>query len=77
MGKGLPASPGASEGNIVFNTTDAKLMYHKGKKAILVRSETKPEDIEGMVMASGVLTARGGMSSHAAVVARGMGKVNY
>lgn len=72
--KGLPASPGGATGQIVFSSEDAVHWAEKGKKVILVRIETSPEDIEGMVKAQGVLTTRGGMTSHAAVVARGMGK---
>jgi pyruvate,orthophosphate dikinase len=72
--KGLPASPGAAVGQIVFNAEDAHLQNEEGKKVVLVRVETSPEDIQGMVAAQGILTARGGMTSHAAVVARGMGK---
>jgi pyruvate,orthophosphate dikinase len=72
--KGLPASPGGSTGQIVFSSEDAVAWVEKGHKVILVRIETSPEDIEGMVKAQGVLTTRGGMTSHAAVVARGMGK---
>jgi pyruvate,orthophosphate dikinase len=72
--KGLPASPGGSSGQIVFSSEQAVEWAEKGKKVILVRIETSPEDIEGMVKAQGVLTTRGGMTSHAAVVARGMGK---
>ena len=72
--KGLPASPGAAVGQVVFTAEEAKEWLKKGKKVILVRNETSPEDIEGMHIAEGVLTARGGMTSHAAVVARGMGK---
>lgn len=72
--KGLPASPGGSTGQIVFSSEDAVAWAEKGHKVILVRIETSPEDIEGMVKAQGVLTTRGGMTSHAAVVARGMGK---
>ncbi len=72
--KGLPASPGGSTGQIVFSSEAAVEWAEKGKKVILVRIETSPEDIEGMVKAQGVLTTRGGMTSHAAVVARGMGK---
>jgi pyruvate,orthophosphate dikinase len=72
--KGLPASPGGSTGQIVFSSEDAVEWADKGHKVILVRIETSPEDIEGMVKAQGVLTTRGGMTSHAAVVARGMGK---
>ena len=72
--KGLPASPGAACGQIYFNAADAEAAVAGGKKAILVRLETSPEDLAGMVAAEGILTARGGMTSHAAVVARGMGK---
>ena len=71
---GLPASPGAAVGKVVFNAADAKMMAEKGEKVILSRLETSPEDIEGMHSSVGILTARGGMTSHAAVVARGMGK---
>jgi len=72
--KGLPASPGAAVGWIVFTAIAAHDQAEEGKKVILVRTETSPEDIEGMHAAQGILTARGGMTSHAAVVARGMGK---
>ena len=71
---GLPASPGAACGEIVFNSDDAEQMQRIGRKVILVRVETSPEDIHGMHAAQGILTTRGGMTSHAAVVARGMGK---
>jgi len=71
---GLPASPGAATGQIVFNAATAELWAKEGKKVILCRIETSPEDIGGMNVAAGILTARGGMTSHAAVVARGMGK---
>ena len=71
---GLPASPGAASGEIVFNSDEAEAMKAAGKKVILVRVETSPEDIHGMHAAEGILTTRGGMTSHAAVVARGMGK---
>ncbi|WP_089176414.1 pyruvate, phosphate dikinase [Bosea sp. AS-1] len=71
---GLPASPGAAAGEIVFNSDDAEAAKKAGKKVILVRVETSPEDIHGMHAAEGILTTRGGMTSHAAVVARGMGK---
>ncbi|MDN5248078.1 MAG: pyruvate, phosphate dikinase [Wolbachia endosymbiont of Tyrophagus putrescentiae] len=74
VGKGLPASPGVASGYVVFNTQDAEKEVEQGKKVILVRSETSPEDINGMNVASGIITARGGMTSHAAVVTRGMGK---
>jgi pyruvate,orthophosphate dikinase len=72
--KGLPASPGAASGQIVFSADDAVVWAEKGKKVILARIETSPEDIHGMEVVSGILTSRGGMTSHAAVVARGMGK---
>lgn len=74
LAKGLPASPGAAVGQIVFTSEDAVQWVEAGKKVILVRAETSPEDIEGMVACQGILTSRGGMTSHAAVVARGMGK---
>ena len=74
MTKGLPASPGASTGQIVFHADEAEEWAAKGKKVILVRIETSPEDLKGMNVAEGILTQRGGMTSHAAVVARGMGK---
>lgn len=72
--KGLPASPGAAVGRVVFTAQEAEEWAEKGEKVILVRVETSPEDIGGMASAQGILTARGGMTSHAAVVARGMGK---
>jgi pyruvate,orthophosphate dikinase len=72
--KGLPASPGAASGKVYFHADDVVEAKNRGEKTILVRQETSPEDIEGMVSAEGILTARGGMTSHAAVVARGMGK---
>src|SRR5499427_5082895 len=74
IASGLPASPGAACGEIVFSSDEAELMKAQGRKAILVRVETSPEDIHGMHAAEGILTTRGGMTSHAAVVARGMGK---
>jgi pyruvate,orthophosphate dikinase len=74
IGTGLPASPGAACGEIVFSSEDAELLKSQGHKVILVRVETSPEDIHGMHAAEGILTTRGGMTSHAAVVARGMGK---
>ena len=74
IAQGLPASPGAAVGKVVFTALRAEEMAAKGEKVILVRSETSPEDIGGMDAAEGILTARGGMTSHAAVVARGMGK---
>ncbi|MBK5261499.1 MAG: pyruvate, phosphate dikinase [Peptostreptococcaceae bacterium] len=74
IAKGLPASPGAATGKIYFHAVDAINAVANGKKVILVRQETSPEDLAGMFVAEGILTARGGMTSHAAVVARGMGK---
>ena len=74
IGKALGASPGAASGKIVFTAEDAKAWAERGEKVVLVRLETSPEDIEGMKAAQGILTVRGGMTSHAAVVARGMGK---
>ncbi|MCG8410547.1 MAG: pyruvate, phosphate dikinase [Bacteroidales bacterium] len=74
LSKGLPASPGAATGKIVFTAEDAEVEAEKGEKVILVRRETSPEDLKGMYAAQGILTERGGMTSHAAVVARGMGK---
>lgn len=74
ISRGLPASPGAATGQIVFFADDAEAWANQGKETILVRIETSPEDLKGMNVANGILTARGGMTSHAAVVARGMGK---
>lgn len=74
IGRGLPASPGAATGEIVFTSEEAETASAEGRKVILVRVETSPEDIHGMHAAEGILTTRGGMTSHAAVVARGMGK---
>ena len=74
VAKGLPASPGAAAGQIVFQADDAEAWAEKKKKVVLVRIETSPEDLRGMAVAQGILTMRGGMTSHAAVVARGMGK---
>ncbi len=74
LARGLPASPGAATGRVVFSAEDAEAWAKRGEKVILTRIETSPEDIGGMNVAEGVLTARGGMTSHAAVVARGMGK---
>jgi pyruvate,orthophosphate dikinase len=74
VSKGLPASPGAATGRIVFHADEAEEWAAKGEKVVLVRIETSPEDLRGMNVAEGILTARGGMTSHAAVVARGMGK---
>ena len=73
IGKGLAASPGAAAGKVVFTAEDAKKAHENGEKVVLVRLETSPEDIEGMKASEGILTVRGGMTSHAAVVARGMG----
>ena len=72
--KGLPASPGAATGAVVFDADEAEKLGNEGKKVILVRAETTPDDLHGMVYAQGIVTSRGGMTSHAAVVARGMGK---
>src|SRR5512135_550307 len=74
IAKGLPAGPGGASGQIVFSANDAVEWAKSGKKVILVREETNPEDVEGMRAAEGILTARGGMTSHAALVARGWGK---
>src|ERR1044072_7534926 len=74
LAKGLPASPGAATGEVVFDADDAEALKKKGRDVILVRPETAPEDVHGVVAARAILTARGGMTSHAAVVARGMGK---
>jgi pyruvate,orthophosphate dikinase len=74
VAKGLPASPGAACGQIVFQADDAEAWAEKKKKVVLIRIETSPEDLRGMAVAQGILTMRGGMTSHAAVVARGMGK---
>ena len=71
---GLPASPGAASGEVVFNSDEAERLSQEGHKVILVRVETSPEDIHGMHAAKAIITARGGMTSHAAVVARGMGR---
>ena len=73
IAKALAAAPGAACGKVVFTADDAKEWADRGEKVVLVRLETSPEDIEGMKAAQGILTARGGMTSHAAVVARGMG----
>jgi len=73
IGRGLPSSPGAASGKIVFSAEDAEVWVDKGEQVILVRTETSPEDINGMHVSEGILTTRGGMTSHAAVVARGMG----
>jgi pyruvate,orthophosphate dikinase len=74
LAKGLPASPGAATGQVVFDPDEAERLSHTGKKVILVRPETTPDDIHGIIASEGVVTSRGGMTSHAAVVARGMGK---
>ncbi len=74
IAKGLPASPGAASGQVVFDADEAERLGKAGKKVLLVRTETTPDDIHGIVVAQGILTSRGGMTSHAAVVARGMGK---
>src|SRR5512135_3683482 len=74
IAKGLPAGPGGASGQIVFSANDAVEWAKSGKKVILVREETNPEDVEGMRAAQAILTARGGMTSHAALVARGWGK---
>lgn len=74
VAKGLPASPGAASGTVIFDSDLAEKLGQEGKKLILVRTETTPDDIHGIVAAQGILTSRGGMTSHAAVVARGMGK---
>ena len=74
IGKGLPASPGAAAGKVYFTAEDAQVAAEKGERVILVRLETSPEDIVGMSVSQGILTVRGGMTSHAAVVARGMGR---
>lgn len=74
IAKGLPASPGAACGKVVFDADDAEKLGQTGEKVLLVRTETTPDDIHGIVAAQGILTSRGGMTSHAAVVARGMGK---
>src|SRR4029077_11696834 len=74
LARGLPASPGAASGRIVFSAEEAESCASRGEAVILTRVETSPEDIHGMHAARGILTARGGMTSHAAVVARGMGR---
>ncbi len=74
MAKGLPASPGAACGAVYFDAASAEAAFDRGEKVVLVRQETSPEDLAGMVAAEGIMTSRGGMTSHAAVVARGMGK---
>src|SRR5205823_10673426 len=75
IAKGLPAGPGAASGRIYFNADRAVEAAAKGEKVLLVRNETSPEDLRGMIAAEGILTAKGGVSSHAALVARQMGKV--
>ncbi len=74
LAKGLPASPGAATGKVIFDTQVAESLGEKGEKVILVRPETTPDDMPGIVYAQGILTSRGGMTCHAAIVARGMGK---
>src|SRR5690606_25071100 len=74
LARGLPASPGAASGTVVFSADKAETLSRAGEAVVLVRRETSPEDFHGMVAAKAILTARGGMTSHAAVVARGMGK---
>src|SRR5205085_9993614 len=74
LARGLPASPGAASGKVVFSADEAEAAASRGENVILVRIETSPEDIHGMNAARGILTTRGGMTSHAAVVARGMGR---
>ena len=74
IAKGLDASPGAATGRVVFHSDEAQELAERGESTILVRMETKPEDIQGMTVATGILTSRGGQTSHAAVVARGMGR---
>ena len=74
LAKGLPAGPGGATGRIVFTADDAEEWHKKGEKVILVRDETSPEDVHGMHAAEAILTAKGGMTSHAALVARGWGK---
>ena len=74
IARGLPATPGAASGQVVFTADEAEDRAAKGDEVILVRVETSPEDIHGMHAAAGILTTRGGMTSHAAVVARGMGR---
>ncbi len=74
IGRGLSASPGAATGQVVFHSSEAQELHERGEAAILVRMETSPEDIQGMTVSEGILTSRGGQTSHAAVVARGMGK---
>jgi pyruvate,orthophosphate dikinase len=74
IAKGLPASPGAASGQVVFDADEAEALGKEGQGVLLVRNETTPDDIHGIIQAKGVLTSRGGMTSHAAVVARGMGK---
>ena len=74
LAKGLPAGPGGASGQLVFYADDAEAWHKDGKKVILVRSETSPEDVHGMYASEAILTSRGGMTSHAALVARGWGK---
>ena len=74
LAKGLPAGPGGASGQIVFSADEAEVWHKKGKQVILVRNETSPEDVHGMFTSEAILTARGGVTSHAALVARGWGK---
>ena len=74
LGKGLPAGPGGASGRAVFTADDAEQWYKNGERVILIREETSPEDVHGMHAAEAILTAKGGMTSHAALVARGWGK---
>jgi pyruvate,orthophosphate dikinase len=74
IAKGLPAGPGGAKGRVVFSSDDAVEWAHRGEKVILVREETSPEDVDGMHKAQAILTTKGGMTSHAALVARGWGK---
>ena len=74
IAKGLPAGPGGAKGRVVFNSHEAVEWAHKGEKVILVREETSPEDVDGMHKSQAILTIKGGMTSHAALVARGWGK---
>src|SRR5690606_25534552 len=75
MGTGLPAGPGAASGYVVFTASDAEREVRRGHKVVLCRVETSPEDLKGMLLSEGILTSRGGVSSHAALVARQLGKV--
>src|SRR5690606_13569207 len=75
IGTGLPAGPGAASGHVVFTASEAEREVRKGRKVVLCRVETSPEDLKGMLLSEGILTSRGGVSSHAALVARQLGKV--